>query len=277
MTAPDVSARSITDLMSLERRVALVTGGAQGIGLAIAARLSEAGASVMLADRQRDLAEQSAAKLGAAGRTASAVALDVRSDASALEAVAATLERFGRIDILINNAGLMPPPSPLGEVDSDELASVMDVNVAGVVRMTRAVIPALVEQGSGVIVNLASTASFRVPNPGTVVYTSSKHAVNAVTKASALELGPLGIRVLDVAPTMVDTPGIRKLRELSAERAAARGETVALGRPEAFAKLPLGRGNVPDDVARVVLFCVSDMAAMMTGCTVAIDGGSMIR
>ena len=125
--------------------------------------------------------------------------------------------------------------------------------------------------------NLASTASFRVPNPGTVVYTASKHAVNAITKTFALELGPHGIRVLDVAPVMVETPGIQELRAASAARAAAETGVVALGRADAFASLPLGRAAVPDDVARVVVFCVSDLATLMTGCTVAIDSGSLIR
>jgi NAD(P)-dependent dehydrogenase (short-subunit alcohol dehydrogenase family) len=277
MAAPDVSSRSLEDLMSLQGRVALVTGGGRGIGKAIAARLVEAGATVALGDMDLDGTKAAAEEISAAGGRAIALELDVTSEDSARAAVAAVLGELGSLDILINNAGLMPPPSPLAEVEDEEFERVMGVNVSGVLRMTRAVAPAMIEQGRGVILNLASTASYRVPNPGTIVYTTSKHAVNAITKTTALELGPHGIRVLDVAPTMVDTPGIRELREISAERAAAKGETVALGRPEAFAGLPLGRNNVPDDVARVAVFCVSDLATMMTGCSVPIDAGSMIR
>jgi NAD(P)-dependent dehydrogenase (short-subunit alcohol dehydrogenase family) len=202
------------------------------------------------------------------------VELDVTSVESVERAVATVTAELGDIDILVNNAGLLGGPAAVADIDDALFDRVLEVNVRGAVNCARTVSTAMRTAGRpGVIVNIASTASFRVPNPGTLVYTTSKHALNAVTKVLAVELGPHGIRVLDIAPTMVETPGIAELR---ARSAAAAGGTVKLGNADAFASLPLGRSAVPDDVARVVAFVVSDAAALMTGSTVAVDAGSIV-
>ena len=275
--APDVSGRSLEDLYRLDGRVALVTGGARGIGEAVARRLAEAGAPVVIGDFRIDHAEETAASIRAAGASAIAVALDVTDEGSIREGLDEAVARVGPIDILINNAGVMPPPAMLVDIDTDEWDRVFAVNVTGLVKVSREVARRMIDaRNGGVIVNLASTASYRVPNPGTLTYTASKHAVNAVTKAMAVELGPHGIRVLDVAPTMVETPGIAELREAAAAQAAAAGRPARIGQTDAFASLPLGRNNVPDDVARVIVFMVSDLAVMLTGSTIAIDAGSMV-
>jgi len=278
MPVPDVSARSLLDLFSLEGRTALVTGGARGIGEAIARRLLEAGATVALADLDLEATRATAASLAAAGGTIEPFALDVTDQASIDTCFAAVNASLGQVNILINNAGILSRPSSFIEVDPAVWAQTMAVNVTGVLNCSRVFARNLIESGDpGVIFNLASTASFRVPNPGTIVYTTSKHAVHAVTKTMALELGPHGIRVLDVAPAVVETPGLEELRAFSAARAAADPTAVRLGAKEALAALPLGRGNYPDDVARVVVFAVSDLAVMMTGSTLVVDAGSMIR
>lgn len=272
MIAPDHSSRRLDDLYSLTGRIALVTGAARGIGQSIAARLAEAGATVVIADINAALAAETAAELEAGGATATALALDVTDHLAVGIIVDQVHAAYDRIDILVNNAGLLGSSAPVTELDDDLFDRVMRVNVKGAINCSRAVAPVMIAAQSGVIVNIASTASYRVPNPGTLTYTTSKHALNAVTKVLAVELGQHGIRVLDIAPTMVDTPGIAELRAAS----AANSETAPkLGDPSAFAGLPLGRNAVPDDVARVVAFAVSDAAALMTGCTLAVDAGSM--
>jgi NAD(P)-dependent dehydrogenase (short-subunit alcohol dehydrogenase family) len=278
MPAPNVSDRSLLDLFSLKGRVALVTGGARGIGEAICRRLQEAGAAVALADIDLQAAQATAAALAASGGRVEAFAIDVTDRASVDSCFQAVNASFGQVNILVNNAGILSFPSSFIDVDPEVWERTMAVNVTGVLNCSRVFARRLIDAGEGgVIFNLASTASFRVPNPGTIVYTTSKHAVHAVTKTMALELGPHGIRVLDVAPAVVETPGLAALREFSAARAAADPSAVRLGAKEALAALPLGRGNDPDDVARVVVFAVSDLAVMMTGSTLVVDAGSMIR
>jgi NAD(P)-dependent dehydrogenase (short-subunit alcohol dehydrogenase family) len=275
MTAPDVSSRSLADLFSLAGRTALVTGGARGIGESIARRLVEAGAAVAIGDTDVALAEQTAQSLSP---EVAAVELDVASPTSVRAAVDAVEQRVGPIDVLVNNAGLLPPPVPAINFDDAQWQEVLAVNVTGVMNCTREVTRRMVERNSsGAVVNIASVAAFRATSPGMIAYTTSKHAVNALTKMFALELGPHGIRVLDIAPSMVETPGMEELRALSTARAAEGGGVVPIGRPEAFARLPLGRAAVPDDVARVVVFAISDLATFMTGSTLAVDAGSLVR
>ncbi|GAA1510977.1 SDR family NAD(P)-dependent oxidoreductase [Nocardioides humi] len=275
--APDVSNRSLADLYSLAGRVALVTGGGRGIGAAVATRLAEAGAAVAIADIDESLATETAEKLAAGGATAVAVAMDVTSPESTRQAVAAVRSRLGEIDILVNNAGLLGVPSPYDQIADEDFDRTMAVNVRGVLNVSRVVGPLMVAASRpGVIINMASTATYRYPNPGTLTYTTSKQAVNAITKGLAVELGPAGIRVLDIAPVVVETPGLIALRERSREEAAKSGKTVELGNPAAFAHLPLGRTALPDDIARVVAFAASDAAILMTGSTLAVDAGSMV-
>jgi len=273
VVAPDVSDKSLAELMDLTGRVALVTGGSRGIGLAIASRLAEAGAHVVLADIAEDRAAEAAAALNARGRSASHAVLDVTSTDSVNTCFNTVAADLGAIDILINNAGLLPATPHIKDMDDDLWDKVYDVNVKGVMRCSRAAAPHLIASTfGGVVVNLSSTSAFRIPNPGTSPYTTSKHAVDGINKMLALELGQLGVRVNAVAPTAVESPGLRELRTATAQRAVPLGNTTAFSE-----MLPLGRIALEDDVARGVLFLVSDMAALITGTTLAIDAGSMIR
>jgi NAD(P)-dependent dehydrogenase (short-subunit alcohol dehydrogenase family) len=279
MAVPDVSDRTLADLFSLTGRIALVTGGARGIGEAVARRLAEAGAAVAIGDRNGDAARATATRLSSeTNNRLVGFDLDVTDEASVEACLAAAQAALGPVDILVNNAGLLGAPAPFLDMDRDAWDRTMDVNVTGVLNCSRVFARALIaREQPGVILNVASTASFRVPNPGTIIYTTSKHALNSVTKTMALELGQHNIRVLEVAPVVVETPGIKELRDASIARSAVDKSVVKLGTSEAFAGLPLGRTAVPDDVARVVVFGVSDLATLMTGCTLVVDAGSMIR
>lgn len=264
-----VSDRSIAELMSLDGRCALVTGGTRGIGYAVAHRLAEAGAAVVIGDPDKVGAETAAAAVTDQGGSALGAALDVRDLLSVQEAVERAANEFGSVDILVNNAGLFSPVSSL-QLDDTLWDEVLAINLAGVFKTSREVSRRMVDAGTGgVIVNICSTQSFRAGAPGLAHSTASKHGLVGLTRALALELGPLGIRVLAVAPTMAQTPGLGEMQSgLSSsgliDLADRNGST-----------LPLGRVAQPDDVARVVLFAVSDMAMIMTGSVLLADAGAM--
>ena len=269
MAAPDVSSRPLADLISLAGRHALVTGGGKGIGAAIARRLAEAGAAVMVADIDKAAAEQVAGEIGAAagpgGGRAIGVELDV-TDSAAVEAVVGrAVAELGGLDILVNNAGIFPI-FPVLAMPDEEWDRVLRTNLYGAFYCAREAGRQMAGKG-GVIVNVASIQAFRAGAPGLAPYTSSKGALVSFTQALAVELGPMGVRVLAVAPTVVDTPG------LQANMPIFEAAGVANVIEEVSAKLPLGRTAVPDDVARVVLFCASDLAALMTGDTLLVDAG----
>jgi len=268
MSVPDVSARRIGELISLAGRGAVVTGGAMGIGYAIARRLAEAGASVVLAD-VADPQEPARVLSVETGGTVIGAHLDV-ADAAEIVSAAAEAERvLGRLDIWVNNAGIYPS-TPVLDMTDDDWDRVLAVNLRGSFIGAREAARRMVDAGrGGVIINIASTAGFKASGPGVAHYVSSKHAVIGLTKSLAVELGPHGIRVLGVAPTLIETPGIEAGRE--AFRRAGLGEMI-----DTFAqRLPLGRVGVPDDVARVALFCASDLAMFMTGSTLLADGGDV--
>jgi len=265
VVAPDVSDRSLIDLFSLTGRRAVVTGAARGIGAAVVNRLAECGADVLVADRD----------LAGARHTADAVAerwgtrvvaheLDVSDTASIAAAMDAAVTQLGGIDILVNNAGIFPP-TPLTEIDQSVLEDVLTVNLRGTLFASRAAAARMIAAGrGGVIVSISSTAGFRAGGSGIAAYVASKHGVRGLSKALAVELGPHGIRALDVAPTLTSTPGI--LGRIGNSSASAAWATLG-------ERLPMRRIAVADDVARVVAFAVSDLAVMITGSTILVDGG----
>ncbi len=252
-----MSAPPVASLLDLSGRVVLVTGAAGGIGAGIARRLAEAGATVAVhAHTQRAAADAVAASLGGG---AVVVQGDVVDDADAL--CAAVAEACGRLDAVVNNAAVQPV-SGLVEMSADELADVLRVNVAGVVRMTQAAVPHLRRVGGGAIVNIASIEGLQ-PAVGHSHYTASKAAVLAHTRAAALELGRDGIRVNAVAPGLIHRDGLEE----------AWPEGVARW----HAACPLGRLGQPDDVADAVLFLASPAARWITGATLVVDGGVLSR
>lgn len=268
MTAsfPDVSTHSLDQLISLAGRVAVVTGGAQGLGRAIVDRLAEAGATVVIADldhgRATSTAEQVAERHGV---RALGVAMDVANSAD-VDRVAGELEReVGRVDVWVNNAGIFPS-ALLATMTDEAWDQVFAVNVRGTRNGSRAA-SRLMRAGGGAIVNIASLAAFEGTAPGLGAYVASKHAVRGLTRQLALELAPQGIRVLGVAPTFVPTEG-----NIAAAMAASGGAAPGVNMPQP--KSLAGRMGTPDDVARIVLFCASDLSTFMTGSTLLADAGA---
>lgn len=265
MRAPDHSDRSLADLIRIDGRVAVVTGAARGLGERIAFRLAEAGARVVVGDLDEAAAQQVASDLTQRfGITAIGCHLDVAEPDSIVAIAETAIESFGRLDVWVNNAGISTATGPAIDVTPEFIDRMFTVNARGTLLGAREAAKRMPD--GGVIINLASTTGFR-GNVGLSAYVASKHAVVGLTKALGLEFAPLGIRVLGVAPTVIDTPGVQA--EIAPLRAA--GVDIAAR----VAANPLGRMGVPDDVARVVLFAASDMAAFMTGSTLAVDAGRL--
>ena len=260
---PDVSDRSLLELFSLAGRGAVVTGAARGLGAQIVRRLVEAGAGVIAGDL--DLAGVQALAAECRGGRVVPVALDVADTPSLQRAGDRAVAEFGSLDIWINNAGIFPTTGPAIDADDDFIDHMLVVNARGTFAGAREAAKRMT--GGGVIVNLASTAGFTASS-GISAYVASKHAVVGITKALALEFGPRNIRVLGVAPAVIDTPGVRHELEPMKESGLDVIAKLALS--------PLGRIGVPDDIARVVVFCCSDLAMYMTGSVVAVDAGRMI-
>lgn len=272
MPVPDVSQHSISDLVTLRGRTAVVTGGGRGLGKAIAARLAEAGAHVLVGDLDGDLAAKTAAELAEQhGADAVGVTMDVTDSGSVRAAADLAVDRWGRLDAWVNNAGVFPS-IPVLEMTDEEWDAVFAVNARGVLAGSREGARAMTAGGhGGVIVNVASTAAFRGSAPGLAAYVGSKHAVRGLTRQLALELAPSGVRVLGVAPSYVPTEG-----NLLAAQAAGAGAGTAVPDAASLALMmtaPVGRTGTPDDIARVVFFCVSDLSMFMTGSTLLADGG----
>ncbi len=252
--------------MSLDGKVAVITGGAQGIGFASARRLAEAGATVVLADRDGDRAAAVVDSLpgSAAKRAATMDVTDVDQITRTADAV---IDEFGGLDIWINNAGLFPS-TPLLEMPDEEWDAVLTVNLKGMFLGGREAGRRMRDLGrGGTIVNLASTSAHAGFGPGFAHYTSSKHGTLGLTKALAIELGAYGIRVLAISPQLTLTEGILGASDdFDSSGLGAVLEGLA-------ARTPLGRVAVPDDIARVVLFAVSPMAAFVSGSNISVDGG----
>lgn len=269
MGVPDVSDKSIYELMSLTDRVAVVTGGAQGLGKAIARRLVEAGAAVVIADINKEEARAAVVDLKQmTSARVDAIRTDVTDSRSVALAVEHAIQQFGGLHIFVNNAGIFPN-TPVLETSDEEWRRVIDINSSGSFFGAREAARSMVaNQTQGVIINILSTAGFRGLAPGLAAYVTSKHAARGLTSQMALEMAPHGIRVLGVAPTYCPTEGNRAMMsqrtsDLSEDIPSIRGAR-------------LGRVGSPDDIARAVLFCASDMSIFMTGSTLMVDGGMTI-
>lgn len=271
----DVSETPISDLISLRGRRAVVTGGAQGLGKAIAARLAEAGADLLIIDldedRARAAADELAERYGVRG-------LGTRADVSKTADVAAAADlavaELGGIEIWVNNAGLFPN-APVLDMPDEMWDQVFAVNARGVFLGSREAAKRMSVDGvGGVIVNTISTAGFKVGFPGMAAYVASKYAARGLTKSLAVDLAPRGIRVLGVAPSFVPTEGnIAAAREAEEQAAAAGIEIPPL---DVMNQSRIGRLGTPDDIARVVLFAASDLALIMTGSTLLADAGETL-
>jgi NAD(P)-dependent dehydrogenase (short-subunit alcohol dehydrogenase family) len=267
MAVEDVSARSIADLVSLKGRNAVVTGAAWGLGKGTARRLAEAGASVLIADIDAEKAAASAAELAAASASrVISTAMDAQDSASILAALELAVREFGGIDIWVNNAGI-PSATPLLDLGEEEFERVVAINLKGTFVGAREAARHMIEAGrGGVIVNVASLAGVRGISPGQAAYVGSKHGVVGLTKQMAIELGRHDIRVMGIAPGVCLTEKTMFLADMTPE------QLKKTGIPGIDGSL-LGRVGTVDDVARVILFCASDLAMFMTGSTLLVDGG----
>ncbi len=244
----------------LQGKIALVTGGTRGIGLAIVKAFIEEGASVALCGSRPETAEKALAELKAAYPTADLMALspDLASHAEVEEAVAAVKAHYGRIDILVNNAGVSARES-LYNYETEAFDRVMDLNVNAIFYASRAVAPIMKEQGGGVILNTSSMVSL-YGQPAGCAYPASKFAVNGLTKSLARELGRDNIRVNAILPGVTRTDMVAALPKEMVERISA--------------PIPLGRVGEPEEVANAFVFLASDKASYITGALLSVDGAA---
>src|SRR5436305_7053020 len=252
------------ELFDLTGKVAIITGGAGGIGIVYARALCDAGASVVIADVDFDAAERAAAELTGKGHTAVGIEVDVRSVESTRAMAQAAVDAFGGIDILINNAAIMTdlPPYGLDTMPVDQWDRVMNVNLRGPLLCTQAVVPAMVARGGGRIVNGSSAGGFMAGG----IYGVSKYALHGLTANLASELGGRGINVNAIAPGLVDNEsGYASLPKDSPFREAL------------AAAIPGKTSGPPEDLVGTLLLLCSRAGEWITGQTILVDGGWVMR
>lgn len=249
----------------LQDKVAIITGGSGGIGKVTARRFLEEGARVVLVDLDETALETAAEELRDAG-TVVTVTADVSREEDVANYVHRTLEQFGRIDVLFNNAGIEGKVAPITDQKIGDFDRVLAVNVRGVFLGLQQVLKVMQDQGHGSVINMSSVAGL-MGSPGVAPYVASKHAVVGITKSAALEMGPYGVRVNSVHPSPVNTRMMRSLEE-GFQPGHAEEAKAAL-----TANIPLGRYGESLDVANVVLFLASDESSFITGAQYRIDGG----
>ena len=258
--------------MELKGQIAIVTGGGRGIGRAIALELARQGADIVIAELDHAGAKRTAEEVGALGRRSLATTTDVTSRADLRAMVDRAKAEFGRIDILINNAGIYRAASTL-DVTEDHWDAIMNINAKAVFFATQAVLPTMMAQKSGAIVSLASMAG-KIGSTTNLPYNASKAAVVSMTKSLALAHAGDGIRVNCVCPGFVET-------DMWAMVSRDQGKLLGMT-PEEFtrkraASVPLGRMEKPEDVAHVVAFLAGPRSGYMTGQALSVDGGLVMH
>jgi len=247
----------------LDNKCAIVTGGASGIGLATAQLFAEEGAGVVIADINAEQGKQAEQKINAAGGRAVFVQCNVALAADCQRTVQIAVEKFGRLDIVFNNAGIIRRADVIGTTE-DEWDRVMDVNVKSIFLMSKYAVPEIVKQGGGSIVNTGSGWGVK-GGRNAVSYCASKGAVVNMTRALAIDHGPQNIRVNCICPGDTDTPMLRnEARQLGQAEEKFMAEA---------AERPLNRVAQPIEIAQSVLYLVSDAASYVTGAVLAVDGG----
>lgn len=260
--------KPISELFNLKGQTAVVTGGAMGIGFGIALRLSEAGANVVIADLDEGVGIKKAEELKALGRGALFVKTDVSQEADVKNMVAQTIQAFGRLDIMVNNAGIYPQKKVM-DMDVEFWDKIQAVNERSVFLCCKEAAKIMLGQKSGSIINIGSIDSVHPSMVGLAAYDTSKHGVWGFTKNFALEMAPSGIRVNLIAPGGIATEGVASSMGGSEQMKAAIEQFAA--------QVPLGRMGEPDDIAMATLFLASGASGYMTGSMVVVDGGVLLN
>jgi NAD(P)-dependent dehydrogenase (short-subunit alcohol dehydrogenase family) len=258
--------------MELKGQAAIVTGAGRGIGRAIALELARQGADIVIAEMDQACAKRTAEEVGALGRRSLAVATDVTSRADLRAMVDRAKAEFGRIDILINNAGIYKAAATL-DVSEDHWDAIMNINAKAVFFATQAVLPTMIAQKSGSIVSLASMAG-KIGSKTNLPYNASKAAVVSMTKSLALAHAGEGIRVNCVCPGFVETD---MWTMVSRDQGKLLGMTAEEFTRQRASQVPLGRMETPQDVAHVVAFLAGPRSGYMTGQALSVDGGLVMH
>lgn len=252
---------------NFEGRVAVVTGGGSGIGAAISTALARRGATVIICHETQQMTDDYARKLSGDGYRIDGIGADLSSAAGCRKIIDNVFSRYGKIDFLVNNAGITGPPALAAFLDStdEHLDLVIDVNLKAVFRCGREAARRMADAGQGVIINIASVNAFSA-SPDTAAYMASKAGVVGLTKSMALELASRGIRVIAIAPGNIDVgkPDFLPLGEVHPRINWWHNRNI-----------PLGRRGTPEDIASAACFLLSDEASYITGATMLVDGGML--
>ncbi len=239
----------------------LITGALTGIGRATALAFAREGANVVVSGRREEAGQQLATELRALGAQAEFLLADVTDEAQVASLVSQTVERFGRLDVAVNNAGVEGELGPVAGQTAANYRATFDTNVLGTLLSLKHEIPAMLAQGSGSIINLSSIAG-QVGMAGASVYVASKHAVEGLTKSAALEVAAQGVRINAVAPGPVETAMLTRFTGGSDDAKAG-----------LLSMMPAKRGAAPEEIAQTIVFLASDKARFLTGQSIAVDGG----
>ena len=246
----------------MKDKVILITGALTGIGRATALAFAREGAHVVVCGRRDDAGNALATELRALGVEAEYIRADVRHEEDVRDLVDGTVKRFGRLDVAVNNAGTEGKPGPVTEQTAESYATTFDTNVLGTLLSLKHELRVMLPRRQGSIVNVSSTFG-RAGGPGASVYVASKHAVEGLTKAAALEVAGSGVRVNVVAPGPIETGMLKRFTGNEEKKAAL------------VSRVPLKRAGLPEEIAETIVFLASDKASFITGASIAVDGGKL--
>ena len=246
----------------MKNKVILITGALTGIGRATAIAFAREGAHVVVCGRRDDAGNALVTELRAVGAEAEYIRADVRHEDDVRGLVDRTVKRFGRLDVAVNNAGTEGKPGPVTEQTAESYASTFDTNVLGTLLSLKHELRVMLPQRQGSIVNVSSTFG-RAGGPGASVYVASKHAVEGLTKAAALEVAGSGVRVNVVAPGPIETGMLNRFTGDEEKKAAL------------VSRVPLKRAGLPEEIAQTIVFLASEKASFITGVSIAVDGGKL--
>ena len=258
----------LSELVNLKNKTAIVTGGAMGIGFGIAYRLAEAGANVVIADTNEEVGQEAAKQLTDLSWQAAFIKTNVANEVEVKQATDFAVEKYGGINILVNNAGIYPM-APVMQMPTADFEKILSVNLKSVFLFTKAVAEVMIKQNQGgKIINITSVDALHPSSVGLAVYDASKHGLWGFTKNTALELAPHNIQINDLAPGGITTPGAGGGKPVSKEMEAVTKKFLE--------KIPMKRMGLPDDIGKVALFLASDLSSYMTGSQVVVDGGVLL-